>query len=216
LPSVADRRAATARPAISEVFAGIDVAAVRDLRRAPGWATVGAVKLPALLLALALASGCYNIKTGSEYDYSADFSSYATYAWVTEDLTLIGTGTGNPAIRNEQNETWIREAVDRSLTQRGLEKVPIDEAQLVVTFVVGTKEELRLEGGGTNYGFLGAKGEPPKYYKGSLSIDLFDRATRRQIWHGWASKPLDPGDDPQRVIDDAVARIMAAFPPPKK
>jgi hypothetical protein len=181
----------------------------------PRWATFPAVYVRALLLAIALA-GCSNIRTGSEFDYAADFHAYRSYAWVTEELTLIGTGSGDPRVRNEQNERLIRAAIDRELAARGYEKVELSEAQLVVTFAVGLREEIRIEGADTTYGLLAADGPAPKYYEGRLTIDLFDRETRRHVWHGWGRESLDRGADPKVVIDEAVTAIMKPFPPDEK
>ena len=155
---------------------------------------------------------------GAEHDERTDFSAYQSYAWVTDELTLIGTGMGNPRIRNEDNERRIRAEVDAALAAKGLQKVEREQADLIVAFVVGTREQLRLEGGGGHsYALLTTKDAQSTYYKGSLSIDLFDAATRQQVWHGWVSKPLEPEADPDTVIKAAVTRIMAQFPPaPKK
>jgi DNA-binding protein H-NS len=82
-----------------------------------------------------------------------------------------------------------------------------------VTFAVGVREDVRIEGADTSWGLLTTKGGSPKYYEGSLSIDLYDRSTRRHVWHGWGREPLDRGADAKAVIDEAVAEIMKHFPP---
>ena len=48
--------------------------------------------------------------------------------------------------------------------------------------------------------------------EGTLNVYLLDRATEREVWHGWATKTLRPSDDPKAVIDAAVSRIMAVYP----
>jgi hypothetical protein len=179
------------------------------------WATVPAVHLRALLLAIALV-GCSAIRTGSDHDLAADFQSYRTYAWITDELTLIGPGTDNPNVRNEANEKLIRAAIDRAMENRGYRKVDLGEAELVVTFAVGLRPDIRIEGADTQYGLFTKKGDSPRYWEGRLSIDLFERSTRRHVWHGWARRPLDRGADPKVVIDEAVAAVMKEFPPEKK
>lgn len=169
----------------------------------------------AFVLAIALAAGCSNLRTGSEFDLAADFKAYRSYAWVTDELTLIGSGTGNQRVRNEANEKLIREAIDRELAKHGYQKVELAEAELVVTFAVGLREMIRIEGADTTYGLLASAGESPTYYEGKLSIDLFERATRRHVWHGWGREPLDRGADAKVVIDAAVGEIMKGFPPEK-
>lgn len=159
----------------------------------------------------ALTLGCATTKVGATAAESADLSSYDTYAWVTEEYTLIGAGSGNPRIRNEDNERLIRQTVDRVMTQKGYEKVPLEQADLVVSFAVGARERLSIQGGDGRYGMITAGGARP-LYEGMLSIDFFDHQSKQQIWRGWAKKPLDPDDNPYEVINEAVTRILAQFP----
>jgi hypothetical protein len=166
-----------------------------------------------LFLISLLSGGCARVQFGAEFDQQADFSGYQSYAWVTDELVLIGSGMGDPRIRNEDNERRIRAEVDAALAAKGLAKVDRDDADLIVAFVVGTREQLRLEGGGSTYSLLTSKDAASTYYQGSLSIDLFDAASRQQVWHGWVSKPLEADTDPDEIIKRAVARILAQFPP---
>ena len=167
----------------------------------------------AVLLAATLCVGCaHGIESGSEAAPGVNLQQYDSFAWISEDISLIGAGRGNPRIRNEENERRIRQAIENSLAARGLQKVSPEEADLVVVFTVGTKEDLRLEGATDRYSFLTSKQATRTYYEGTLSIDLFDAQSRQQIWHGWASKPLNPTDDPDQVVNEAVTEIMQYFP----
>jgi hypothetical protein len=52
------------------------------------------------------------------------------------------------------------------------------------------------------------------YREGTLSIEIFDGATRQPVWHGRARKEITGADesDPQPVIRKAVAAILGKFP----
>ena len=52
--------------------------------------------------------------------------------------------------------------------------------------------------------------EPDEFRK---ALEFYDRATRRAGWVGWASKRLSASDDSEKVINEAVAKILRTFPP---
>ncbi len=137
-----------------------------------------------------------------------------SYAWVTDEPVLIQLGDDQPNVRTPENEARLRAAIDRELKARGFTSAPRDEAELLVAFTVNTTMRYRVEGGaaGSSYG-----GVQPgtKQTKGTLNIYLVDRAAQSEVWHGWTSKWLSKSEDPDAVVNNAVAKIMAAFPGPK-
>lgn len=165
----------------------------------------------ALLLALALASGCSKqLQAETEYAEDIDFSQYRTYRWITDDLVLIQAGSGEPAVRNIANERRIRAAVERELAAKGLRKAAGDQADLIIAFTVGTQVRYHIQGG-DNYDIL--TDPAAAYMRGRLTLYMFDRASQRQIWSAWTQKNLEPGDDPDAVINAAVEVLLAEFPP---
>ncbi|WP_266215917.1 DUF4136 domain-containing protein [Paraliomyxa miuraensis] len=139
-----------------------------------------------------------------------DLEAAKAYAWVTEDLVLIELGEDQPNVRTKDNERLIREAVNRELAARGFQLVPKEQAQVLVAFSVGVRVRYRVEGVDPSSITATGPGEPQT--KGTLNIYLIDRATEAEVWHGWTSKWLHKGDDPAAVIDEAVRKIMAAYP----
>jgi hypothetical protein len=137
-----------------------------------------------------------------------------SYAWVTDDPVLIQLGDDQPNVRTPENEKRLRAAIDRELQARGFTSAPRDQADLLVAFTVNTTMRYRVEGGaaGSSYG-----GVQPgtKQTKGTLNIYLVDRAAQHEVWHGWTSKWLSKSEDPDAVVNEAVGKIMAAFPGPK-
>lgn len=175
--------------------------------------------LAVLLTTAALAGlpACSQMKVQTVYDQRVDFSGYTSWAWATEEALLINDGSLNPRIYNETNEGLIRGAIERELGHRGMvNKAPDDaEAQLVLFFTVTTDKMIEIGGLGTNpYNLQWSEDVASRERtKGTLTIGVFDRASRKQVWSGWASKPLTPGEDAKVVIDAAVGKILEGFPP---
>ena len=158
---------------------------------------------------LAAALGCAG-KVKHEAAPGYDFKSLKTYAWITEDLVLIQLGETQANVRTEENERHVRGAIDDALAARGLTAAPHDTADVLVAFSVGTHARYRLEGGENSW-IAGLEPGKPQT-KGTLHIYLVHRGDEKELWHGWTSKWLNEGDDPEQVIGDAVTRIMATFP----
>lgn len=174
----------------------------QPLRRRLLLARIGA----ALLLG---AAGCANT-VRHETAPDADLARAKTYAWVTDEPGLIAVGDSQARVRTPQNERRIRAAIDRELAARGLAKTTRDRADLHVSFSVGTRVRYRLEGGTDSYVASLKPGE--KQTKGTLHIYVLHAGDEREVWHGWTSKWLAKSDDPDRVISEGVARIMAKYP----
>ena len=169
---------------------------------------------PLLLCALAVvpvaSCGGKQMKAQVEYPKGTDYSQYQSYRWLTEDLVLIQSGTGNENIRNVENEKRVRAAVDRELAAKGLTKTG-EEADLVVAFTVGTKVRYRVEGGDRFSVVTGGPGE--KVTRGTLTLYFFDPKTKTQVWEAWTSKDLSPTENPDDVVNAAVGLLMKEFPP---
>jgi len=140
----------------------------------------------------------------------SDFSELRTYAWVTDDPVLIQLGEGQPRVRTEANERRLRAAIDEALAARGLTRVARERADVRVGFSVGTRARYRLEGGPDSWMASLRPGE--KHTQGTLHIYLLQPGDRNAVWHGSTTRWLEPGDDPDTVIREAVAHIMAEYP----
>lgn len=163
-----------------------------------------------LLFLLGVASiGCAG-KVHTEASEGYDVAAFATYAWATDELVMIRVGDDQPQVRTEANERRLRAAIDAELAERGYTSVAREQADLLVAFSVGTRVRYRLEGGPDSWIASLRPGE--KQTKGTLHIYVLHRGEDKEAWHGWTSKWLSPGDDPDAVVRDAVARVMAKLP----
>jgi hypothetical protein len=54
---------------------------------------------------------------------------------------------------------------------------------------------------------------------GTLNLDFYDVATKKQVWRGEASKTLKMEKKPEKVqknLNKAMAKLLKNYPPPAK
>jgi hypothetical protein len=174
------------------------------------------------VLTLVLSACGSGIETNSDWDPTADFSAYQTYAWVEGAYT---TGLGDLV------DTRLQAAVEANLNSKGLRKATrAVDADLGVGFQLTTQERTSLQTvssgwpggyyGGYGYGGWGGGTSTTyatNYTDGSLIIGLFDLESKQMVWQGVGTKTLsESNDSPEeraQKINEAVAKIMEAYPP---
>jgi Domain of unknown function (DUF4136) len=159
------------------------------------------------------------------YNYlpGTNFSKYLTYKWVQ----VPGVQYPNQIVDNQ-----IKQAIDAQLSLKGLRRVEGDNADLYVVYQAAINQEKQWNaystgGGGWGYGGWGGWGgmggmetttvTSSTINVGSLNVDLYDVATKKQVWRGEATKTLKNEKKPekrQRNLDKAMAKLMKNFPPP--
>jgi len=168
-------------------------------------------------LALACASP---IETAHDQSPAADFSRYATYAWIGE---LEPEGASRERSARRVDEAMVRRAVDPQLAARGYRLVAPDAADLLVGFDIGSEKKVVQEQvpgratvytGGYSHGgwYRSAPVRTRTYTEGTLSLEFFARESHEAVWVGWASKRISGSDEPEPLIQAAVARILEDFP----
>lgn len=178
----------------------------------------------------AFLSGCASgFKATHDHDPEHDFSAYQTFAWISARPMMVGATAG---ARNPLVEPRVMSAISDALVTKGYTKV--DEAKsadFVLSFTVGSREEIRIDSYPTGYGGYGAYGRRGgwggayygygghtsvrQYTRGVLAIDIFDVKKRQPVWHGVADKTISESDREDMVgtIKAAVDAILAGFPP---
>lgn len=171
-----------------------------------------------LLAAVVFVGGCAstpNIKT--DYDPAANFSQYRTYGWVY---------TQTPAGMNPLVFQRIKDSIDRGLKTRFTEAA--SNADFAVDFTIGRKDSVQVNDlgpvgpygglyrpwawGGAGWGWSNI--DVQNVTSGTLVIDFYDTKTKKPIWHGIATKDVNPNKTPtQEEIDAAVDAVLAKFPP---
>ncbi len=178
-------------------------------------------RFAAVLIALTvLQVGCATIKTGSYVDESADFATFQSFSWISDEPYVPAEGSRaiNPLAR-----AMISNAIREELQQQGFVFTKDRAAaDFLVAYTVGSRDKVRIDsypldyrghwGWHTHYYFR--KIETRNYTEGTLGVDLFDNETGKPVWHGWAQKTVTEQDrtDPAPTIKTGVAKLFAAFP----
>ena len=166
---------------------------------------------------LFLALLCCGIAQAQDVKYNyvpgTDFSKYKTYKWV--DVP----GAQKP---DQIVDGQIKAAVDSELAKKGLTKTDADTSDLYVTYQVAISQQQQWNamGGGVGWRFGGmATATSSSINIGTLVVDFYDVADKKQIWRGDATKTLNPSKDPkknQKNLNNAVAKLLKNYPPPSK
>ena len=145
-----------------------------------------------------------------DYDKSADFSRFKTYAWIR-----------GAKVNDELNDKRIVDAVDAQLAAKGLTRVEADaKPDLVVFYRADFQRELQINGsgwggyrfGGNRFGTATAR----EAQIGTLTVEMLDATTRAVVWKGTATKDVDTGAKPDKrdkSINKAAEKMFKNFPP---
>lgn len=155
------------------------------------------------------------------YAQGTDFSKYKTYKWVQ---------IPNHQYPNSILDEQIKRAIDAQLALKGLSRTE-ENPDLYITYQVAVNQEKQWNsystggdywgwGGWGGWGGMSSTTTTSKTINiGTLSCDIYDVATKKQIWRGDASKTLGSGKDPAKVeknLNKAMAKLFKKYPPPVK
>jgi hypothetical protein len=161
--------------------------------------------------AVLTATGCSSITTNVDYDQTAQFSVYRTYAF--KDVH----GQDSLQLRR------VQAAIDRTLAVRGLAKADgkpdlwvvlhtrMRNDKQITTYSTGWGWGWRWGGGG--YWSTARVNNIPV---GTLVIDLVDTKAKELVWRGSASRVVDRDETPQEragKVQEAVDKLFEGFPP---
>ena len=176
------------------------------------------VAFPILLLfAAILTLSCDDIRTGTAFDRSVDFSSFNTYAWV---------GRKDPEINAQLHRTAIN-AIRAELASAGLATADLSP-DLYVTYFSDQDEQVRVDirRRGYTYGrdlywsglvpltIGGSNAEIRTFEEGSLVVDIYSTESNQLIWRGVASATVSQQREKnENLVKRAVTKLFKEFPP---
>jgi Domain of unknown function (DUF4136) len=177
------------------------------------WLAVAALLTPALVLAQ---------KTSYDFDKTANFGSYKTYAHKE------GTQVGQPLIDNR-----IVAAIDTELAAKGLTKTESNPDVYVVYHVAFDKQKdisTYSSGYGGGYGPYGwgwgggwntgtTTTQVRDILIGTLVVDIADAKKSQLAWRGMGVKEVNTSANPEKrdkSISNAVKKIFKNYPPKQK
>ena len=162
-----------------------------------------------LILSLLAARGALAQKVMVEFDRTADFSRYKTFAIRDGQLS-----SKNPALNSELVKKQIEADIVKDLTARGLTEAP-GRADVSVVYHFGSARKMETEAYPAGWYGRGTRVVRVPYSEGTLVIDLRDPATRSLVWRAVASEEKS---DPTKIagkLDDMVKKSFEKYPPKK-
>ncbi|KYG82478.1 DUF4136 domain-containing protein [Roseivirga echinicomitans] len=172
-------------------------------------------KLITTLSIVLLFSGCAEqLYLSSDFDRTADFSTYKTYALAKDQEK---PGNTSPMFDNELNRKRIKEAIEKEMKSMGLAQSDW-EPDLLIDFHITIDQQ-------TDY--IVHNNYPFRYRywpsydvasytfkKGALVIHIVDTKKEQLVWQGVGSKRLDdvPPRDLEAKIQEAVKAIFSQYP----
>ena len=179
----------------------------------------------ASVLAVGMLAACASNKPNIDYDPTANFAAYKTFAWsVTTDTQTGKSKNDNPLIHQR-----VREAIENGLVSKGFSKADASEADLLVTYHLSVVARGPATRGYVSVGIgsfgshssvgisVGAPVGAQRVVKeGTLVIEIMDAKTNSLIWQGSSSREVSQQQDPQKseqLIKQAVDEILANYPP---
>jgi hypothetical protein len=173
------------------------------------------MRFAAFVSAACLAMGTLTMAQNITYDFdrSANFTAYKTYAWVQ--------GT---VLADDINHKRVVDAVSAELAAKGLTRIDAsDRADVLVAYHATFDRNLQISGFSTGWGpyrLGGGSGvaRAEKILTGTLAVDVVDARTKTIVWRGIASKEVDPDADPikrEKNIRRAAERLFKNYPPVK-
>lgn len=183
----------------------------------------------ALIVAGVASAQKLEIKTNQ--DPKADFKAIKTYAWLPPApivQNVAPDGLTNPTLSQEALGPAIVAAVDRQLAARGWVKADPDKADVQVAYFAALTIGFNQTYLGEYYGYVTgwaspiAPGYTPStsssvYEKGTVVVDIVDRASKRAIWRGAAVTRIHQERTLEKRIErieDGAARLFQKFPIP--
>jgi hypothetical protein len=161
-----------------------------------GWIVLGACLL------LSTSVGAYAQKVTSDFDKTASFSNFKTYAW--------NEGTSAKSPLGER----ITQSIDKQLTDKGLIKVGKDQnPDLLVAYYAATDVETHFYTTGWRY-WGTSPIEVEKIPVGTLGVNIGTPKERKYVWMSKATRTLSTKPEKvEKLINNAVKKMFKDFPP---
>jgi hypothetical protein len=147
------------------------------------------------------------------YNYvpGTDFSKYKTYKLVESP---------NSKHPNQIVDGQIKQAIETELSAKGLTRTDNENADLYVTYQIAVDQEKQWDaygtGGGWGWGGGMATATSSTINIGTLVIDMYDVAAKKQVWRGDATKTINPGKNQEKNLEHlqkGIAKLLKNYPP---
>jgi uncharacterized protein DUF4136 len=165
--------------------------------------------LALLVFTLLVAHSAFAQKVTMEFDRSADFSKYKTFAIRDGELN-----SKNPALNSDLVKKQIDADIDKALESHGLTQVS-GPSDLNVRYHFGAARKAQVETYPAGWYGLRTRVVRVPYSEGTLVIDLRDPSTRSLVWRAIASEEKSDAAKIEGKLDDMVKKSFDKYPPKK-
>jgi hypothetical protein len=165
------------------------------------------------LVTAVLLVGCSTISVNQDYDPGYDFSKLKTFGFlpIPEDAGI-----------DQLNANRFGDAIRNEMTAKGYTVSEKADFGVAILFGKQTKTNITTYGYGYGpyWGRYGGTGniDVSQYDEGTLIIDVIDMSKKELVWRGIGKGVIDPNatvEERTANINNAVAQILAQFPPTK-
>lgn len=177
--------------------------------------------LPVLFLGL-FYSCSPTVKVTTDYDHSANFSEYKTFA--VYDLKA------QQGQVNQLNVDRVAKAIRNEMLAKGFTESSNPDLKVNAVSILKNKTQVTADsnfygyggmyrpygywGGGAMMGGGTTTFNSYDYVDGSLVIDIVSTKTDKLVWQGIGNAEIDSKpDNPEQFINDAIKKILTGFPP---
>jgi hypothetical protein len=173
-------------------------------------------KLILPMFLLVIAASCATIKVTSDFDKSAQFSGYKTYAFTPEALNLS---------IEELNRKRLITAVENELSLKGFTKSETPDVLIDLRITGEKKQTATATGGYGGYGYRYGWGggvttvSYDSYTEGTVFVEMIDAAKKQMVWQGRGVGTIDPdasAEKREKNINYGVKQIFTTYPPKLK
>lgn len=177
--------------------------------------------IPVLFLGL-FYSCSPTVKVTTDYDHSANFSEYKTFA--VYDLKA------QQGQVNQLNVDRVAKAIRNEMLAKGFTESSNPDLKVNAVSILKNKTQVTADtnfygyggmyrpygywGGGAMMGGGSTTFNTYDYVDGSLVIDIVSTKTDKLVWQGIGNAEIDSKpDNPEQFINDAIKKILTGFPP---
>ncbi|MDG1571969.1 DUF4136 domain-containing protein [Robiginitalea sp. M366] len=178
------------------------------------------LKLTLIVAGIGLLGSCTSVRVLSDYERSANFGEYQTYAFYK-------TGIDKAQISDLDKKRILR-AIEAEMNARGM--VKSENPDLLVSIFTTEKERVNVYNNNFGWGWGwgpywgGAGWWGPGMWgpnvstrtEGALYIDLIDARKKELVWQGRGTGTLGSGQNIEKKearIREFVSRILSQYPP---
>jgi CubicO group peptidase (beta-lactamase class C family) len=174
--------------------------------------------IPFLATALFTLQACTSIDVKTDFDPSADFSKFHTFAFAGGTDINKGGILDNSLMRKR-----MESIVGRELESKGLQQVGVDHnPDLLVHYWVGVAEKQQIQSygpaGPRAYRWGGGYGGVTtyNYEEGTLVVDLVEARKKELAWRATMVADLaDSTQDNMELVNKAITKAFKDYPPTK-